>query len=137
MRSISAAFLRIVNTAENSQAYSVLLKKLSVDEFLNVCKNNGKEFAFCCDYDKIIGSASVRTRQEGDRISPEGRGCTKTIKKLFNELSVPVEKRNSIPVIADDDGVIGIFGYCVDERVKLDSNTRSVLTADIQTEDNK
>ena len=129
-------YLRIANVSEKAPEFKAFLGKLGIDEFLNVCKNGGKEFAFCCDYDKIIGNATARTRLAGDKISPQGRGCTKTIKKLFNELSVPFEKRDSIPVIADGAGVIGICGYCVDERVSIDENTKCVLTVNIQTEDN-
>nr|MDE5604003.1 tRNA lysidine(34) synthetase TilS [Eubacterium sp.] len=88
---------------------------------------SGKQFDFCCDYDKIVGSISVRSRESGDRISPANRACTKSLKKLYNELKIPVEIRDNIPVITDNSGVIGIYGYCVDERVKVSESTKNVL----------
>ena len=84
---------------------------------------------------KIIGSICVRSRRAGDRISPAGRGCAKTLKKLFNELKIPAESRGDIPVIVDGGGVIGIYGICVDERVKAEKSTRSFLVVNVLTED--
>lgn len=42
----------------------------------------------------------------GDSITLNGRGCTKSLKKLYNELHIPADERAEIPVIADDFGVI-------------------------------
>ncbi len=93
------------------------------------------EFTFYCDGDKVKGKVYVRHRADGDSVTPVGRGCTKTLKKLFNELRVPVTKRTSIPVICDEEGVIGVLGYATDERVKIDNNTVSVFLLKINTED--
>lgn len=100
-------------------------------EILNINEFNAKNIDFHCDYDKINGSVTVRGRKEGDTISPVNRNCTKSLKKLFNEMSIPVEKRDSVNVICDDNGVIGFSfgGYtCVDERVRVDNKTENVIT---------
>ena len=77
----------------------------------------------------------MRSRQEGDRITLAGRNCSKSLKKLFNELHIPPEERRRIPVITDNCGIIGIGGYAAAERVAVDSNTSNVLTLYIRTED--
>ena len=59
----------------------------------------------------------------------------KNLKKYFNELHIPPEIRNSIPVIADDNGIIGIAGYAVSQRAAVDSNTKNILILYIRTED--
>lgn len=110
-------------------------EKYSFNDFLNICELYGKKFDFCCDCDKIIGSVSVRSRRNGDKISPAGRNCTKTLKKLFNELSIPVESRAKTPVVTDENGVIGIYGITVDERVKISSSTKNVLVVNVSMED--
>lgn len=120
--------------AENFDNLKFSKKTVQIEDFLNNCELFKKEFEFYCDYDKIIGSLCIRQRQEGDRISPLGRGCTKSLKKLFNELKIPIEKRNGIPVIADDLGVIGVAGLCCDERVGIDKNTQRVVLINV-TED--
>lgn len=114
----------------------VVRKKItSRKDFLNNCELFRKQFDFFCDYDKIVGGFTVRGRDSGDEISPAGRGCTKSLKKIYNEYKIPVEDRENIPVICDDKGVIGIYGYCCDERVKIDNNTTSVVLLNIRTED--
>ena len=138
MFAVSAkGLLRIADLAEKdkSAGFAVTKEKYSFKDFLNKCELCGKKFDFCCDYDKIVGSISVRSRRSGDTISPAGRSCTKSLKKLFNELSVPVENRKSIPVITDDSGVIGIYGYFADERVKISEKTEYVMVVNVSMED--
>ena len=110
-------------------------KLLSRDEFLNNYELIKKKFDFYCDYDKIIGSISIREREPGDEISPAGRDCKKSLKKLFNEYQIPVEDRGAIPIVSDDKGIIGIYGYCCDERVKIDNTTATVIMLNITFSD--
>lgn len=110
-------------------------KLISKAEFLNNYELIKKQFAFYCDYDKIIGNVSIRAREAGDDISPAGRDCTKSIKKLFNEYQIPVEDREDIPIIVDDKGIIGVYGYCCDERVKIDNTTDTVIMLNITFKD--
>ncbi|HNW04904.1 MAG TPA: tRNA lysidine(34) synthetase TilS [Oscillospiraceae bacterium] len=93
------------------------------------CFKNSHEFhqyvlknAF--DYDKIHGVAVIRSRREGDQINLTG--CTKTLKKLFNETKVPVHLRKTVAVIADDDGVLWVEGFGADRRAKITEETGTV-----------
>lgn len=79
------------------------------------------------DYDKIIGSPIVRTRQEGDFIRLKNRGCTKTLNKLFNEGKVDASLRDSIPVIADDKGVIWVYGFGVSQRCAPNDKSENII----------
>lgn len=79
------------------------------------------------DCDKIIGKSVLRTRLAGDSIRLAGRGCTKSLKKLMNELSVPKELRDSIPVIADEAGVIWIYGIGVAQRCAVTKNSNEIM----------
>ena len=54
------------------------------------------------------GKIVVRSRQEGDTIRLNAG--TKSLKKLFIDRKIPASVRNSIPVIADDAGVLGVAG---------------------------
>jgi len=58
----------------------------------------------------ICGKIAVRPRREGDSIRLCAQSGTKTLKKLFIEKKIPVRKRAYIPVISDDEGVLGIYG---------------------------
>ena len=80
------------------------------------------------DCDKIKGKLTVRTRNEGDSIKLLGRNCTKTLKKLYNELKLPLTEREILPVAADDEGVVWIYSVGIAERVRTDNNTENILT---------
>ncbi len=84
------------------------------------------------DYDKILGKIFVRSRESGDKITLKSRNCTKTLKKLFNELAIPEEKRNSIAVFADDNGVFLVEGAGFDKRVSVTNQTKNALIIKIQ-----
>lgn len=129
--------LRIAVFDEKFDFDDVIINKriTSRENFLNNCELLIKKFAFYCDYDKIVGDITVRTRDEGDEILPAGRGCTKSFKKLYNEYKIPVEDRENIPVICDEKGIIGVYGYCCGERVKIDNTTTSVILLQIRMED--
>lgn len=131
-------FLRIADFSKEHTCSDFIIskEKLNIKEFLNKCELCNKKFDFYCDCDKIVGSVNVRSRQGGDKISPAERNCTKSLKKLFNEFEIPVEKRNNIPVITDDKGIIGIYGFCVDERVKVSDSTENILVLNVCAEDN-
>lgn len=78
------------------------------------------------DYDKIKGVIAVRTRRGGDSIRLEGRGCTKTLKKLYNEC-VPYEKRESTLLLCDSEGVAAVEGIGAAERAAVTEKTVRVL----------
>lgn len=54
------------------------------------------------------GSILIRSRQAGDRMRLSGG--TKDLKKLFIDRKIPASKRCNIPVVADADGVLGVYG---------------------------
>ncbi len=81
---------------------------------------------FFLDYDKIIGKALFRSRKAGDKITLPKR-CSKTLKKLFNELSLIPEKRESVIVLADEAGVLCVEGIGVDSRCTVSEKTENIL----------
>ena len=54
------------------------------------------------------GTLVVRSRQAGDHMRLPGG--TKSLKKLFIDKKIPAAYRNQIPVLADDLGVIAVWG---------------------------
>ncbi len=54
------------------------------------------------------GEVIVRTRKTGDAIRL--KGGRKTLKELMIDRKIPAHKRSSIPVIADDAGVLAVYG---------------------------
>ena len=58
-----------------------------------------------------VGTIVVRSRQSGDEMRLPGG--TKSLKKLFIDRKIPAAQRDSVPVIADDRGVLGVYGIGV------------------------
>lgn len=100
---------------------------INIKEMNNLQNVSKQGLEYFLDYDKIHGGIVVRSRTAGDKISLKTRGCTKSLKKLFNELAVAPEKRNSIAVFADEEGVVLVEGVGCDSRVTVGKNTERVL----------
>lgn len=130
--------LRVASFSENDGIEFKISEKTTVSksQFLMNCELLSKKFDFYCDYDKINGEIGVRQRKEGDFIRPHGRNCTKSLKKLFNELKIPAEKRNYVPVVYDSLGVIGVPNRCVDERIAVSDTTKNVLLIKVAFDNN-
>lgn len=56
--------------------------------------------------DKIRLPLTVRTRKAGDRMSLKGTAGTKKLKDIFIDRKVPIQERDSWPVICDHEGQI-------------------------------
>ena len=55
-----------------------------------------------------VGQMVLRSRLPGDELSLWGG--SKSLKKLFIDKKIPAGQREQIPVIADDKGVLGVYG---------------------------
>ncbi len=61
----------------------------------------------------------LRSRKSGDRMRlPGGSKC---LKKLMIDRKIPAQHRSQLPVIADETGVLGVFGIGVNEDRKAKS----------------
>ena len=60
---------------------------------------------------KPQGEVVLRSRLSGDTIRLSGG--TKTLKKLFIDKKIPAGERPFVPVLADDRGVLAVFGFGV------------------------
>ena len=75
------------------------------------------------------GSLVLRCRQSGDEIRLAGG--TKSVKKLFIDRKIPAAQRLQIPVIADEKGVLGVYGI----GVNLDRAASALPAVQIRFED--
>ena len=102
------------------------------DEFKNSYKLNNLALKDTFDFDKIQGNAVFRSRTEGDKA--DIHGGTKTLKKLFIEEKIPAEKRSSVAVAADEEGVLWIEGLGAARRARLSEKTVNVAVIKIRVE---
>ncbi len=93
-------------------------QKLNISKFM---------FANALDYGKIGDSLCIRQRLPGDAYHPVGRGCGKTLKKLFNEAALSASERAALPVLCDSEGIVLVAGFGCDERVRITPDTKEIL----------
>ena len=103
----------------------LILKKWQMDNFEFFEKKPPEDLKNLIDYDKINRVAKIRQRQPADRYEPRGRGCTKTLKKLFQEAGIrSLARRGSTPVLADEEGILWVEGFGAAARAGVCSTTR-------------
>ncbi|MBQ2847997.1 MAG: tRNA lysidine(34) synthetase TilS [Clostridia bacterium] len=110
---------------------SLEIQTVNIKETNNLQNFSNQDLEYFLDYDKIHGKIFARGRQAGDKITLVSRNCTKSLKKLFNELSVPPEKRDSVAVVADDNGLLILEGIGVDKRAAVTKETEKIMIVKI------
>ncbi|MBR6515040.1 MAG: tRNA lysidine(34) synthetase TilS [Clostridia bacterium] len=88
------------------------------------CEHQGGK-TVCLDADKLKGRLYLRSRQDGDRY--RYGDMTHSLKKLFNSRGIPVEERDNIPLVCDDEGIVWIPGFSVADRVKTDNKENNTI----------
>lgn len=66
-----------------------------------------------------VGVLTVRSRRSGDTMRLPGG--TRSLKKMYIDRKIPVSQRAAVPVLADDRGVLAVFGIGTDIRFHPDS----------------
>ena len=118
---------RECDIAQSKAEYIVNMTETEDNFLISQQKVNNLLLKNSIDCDKIVGELSLRVRQSGDSIRLKNRGCTKTLTKLYNECQIPVEERDSLPVIADSKGVVWICGIGVAHRCAVNENSKRIL----------
>lgn len=109
----------------NNKKYS--LEIMPVSEMNNAEKNVKILFANSADYDTIGDRTVFRYRQPGDRFRLPGRNMSKSLKKLFNEMKIPSERRDSIIVLARGNDIIWIEGIGFSDGHLAGSDTKTAF----------
>lgn len=115
---------RILKKGQSAEI-SVGNKKLIIrwSEELPECVDN----MFFADADRIGSEICIRSRRPGDVFCLGRRRCSKTLKKLFNEMQIPAESRNELFVISDETGLIFVEGIGVDGKRITNKQSGSIL----------
>lgn len=77
-----------------------------IAEVSNEFPQQVNETVFVAKHNEISYPLSVRTRENGDRMSMQGMDGTKKIKAIFIDAKVPKEKREEWPIVCDASGNI-------------------------------
>ncbi len=78
------------------------------------------------DGEKIPPTARIRCREEGDTFLKFGGG-RKSLKKYLIDKKVPQPIRDELPLLADGEEILAVFGVEISERVKLTNESKKIL----------
>jgi tRNA(Ile)-lysidine synthetase-like protein len=79
---------------------------------------NGLFKTYTLKCENISSELFCSGRQNGDKLRPAGRGCTKSLKSLFLEAGYSQQQRDSALIIRDKYGILAVLGLCTAERAK-------------------
>ncbi len=78
------------------------------------------------DVSKIKGQLSLSSRREGDRFTFIKRKVSKSLKKLFNEMQIPVREREKMAVLRDEENIVWVEGIGVNAPYIPDENSEKI-----------
>lgn len=100
---------------------------LNSKEYIKITEINTNALINAVSLDNIDKANLVfRNRRPGDVFSPRNRGITKKIKKLFNEVKVPLDLRENVPILSYKKEILWIYGLGASEKYKVDEHTNLV-----------
>jgi len=128
-------------TEIKSLGIKVEIKKLdSTDIKSSLCFNRKKskgEFLEFIDYNKVKPPIKLRNRRSGDKFYPLKMKGLKKVKDFFIDNKIPKSHRDLIPILVDnEDQIIWIMGMRLDDRVKINPDTKKVLYIKIKIKNN-
>lgn len=107
----------------NIELYSEILK----NDSSRINLNEVPAMEAFLDYGRIKPPVKVRSRKKGDKFYPLGMDVIKKLKDFFIDSKIPVHLRRLVPVFTDEEKIIWVGGYRIDNRVKVTGSTREVL----------
>ena len=120
------------NDFASEQSFNVKIEKADKKLITESKKVNNLLLNNAIDCDKISGELVIRTRLPGDNIRLAGRGNTKTLKKLYTENKIPLNIRDTLPVISDDLGVVWIHKIGVADRCAADKDSLKIYKINVE-----
>ncbi len=105
----------------------VMLKPTTGQDIPNPGDFSADSLTEVVDWSKVEWPIHVRNRKPGDRFVPLGMDGEKKLKDFFIDEKVPREERNCVPLVCDQNGVIWVVGYRIDEGYKINHTTEKGL----------
>ena len=82
------------------------------------------------DYDKIKGRLQLRTRRSHDELSIDELGKHKSLKRFFIDEKIPRDRRDVLPILADEKGILWLLGYRIGAMYKVGITTKRILVVE-------
>lgn len=83
-------------------------------------------FQAAFDMDELEQPLHIRQRRAGEKFQPLGLRGSKKLKDFFIDAKVPRHKRDMVPLVCDNKGILWVAGYRQAERGKITAATRRI-----------
>ena len=104
------------------------------ETYKKILQNAPNQFKNALDCDKIDKVVFLRQRKSGDSLRPAGRGCTKTLRKLFNEAQTPLPQRHRAFVLESGGRPVWAEGFGVDETAVVTPAAKRIAVVSWEVE---
>ena len=85
---------------------NIIIKTMNISEYKSWKEGTEQSQYWLIDADKLPKKSVFRNRRPGDVFKFYSRKLTKSLKKIFNEMKIPLEKREKIPLLAFESDII-------------------------------
>ncbi|MEB0261645.1 MULTISPECIES: tRNA lysidine(34) synthetase TilS [unclassified Mucilaginibacter] len=114
-----------INQNDTHVVYGNYKLNLLHDDSALIVKNN--PLAVSVDAALLVYPLTVRAWQQGDVFYPLGMKTRQKLSDFFIHQKVPLHKKRDVPVLVNGNGnIIWVGGYRLDERYKVEDNTKKV-----------
>ncbi len=93
--------------------------------------SDGKKIVYI-DADKALFPLTIRSRRQGDFFYPIGFGKRKKLQDYFVDEKIPRDERDAVPLLTSKNDIVWVVGHRLDERYKVDKETKRVLKLEIK-----
>lgn len=84
------------------------------------------------DADKVHFPMTIRGRLHGDFFYPLGFGKKKKLQDYFVDEKIPRDERDAVPLLISGNNIVWVIGYRLDERYRVDKDTKRVLKFEVK-----
>ena len=86
-----------------------------------------KSYTKWFDYDKIKAGFCIRNRENGDFLISDAKGHHKKLKSYFIDEKIPLSKRDTMWLLAQESYVLWLVGGRISEDAKVLEDTKTVI----------
>ena len=79
------------------------------------------------DEQLIKAGLTLRFRQGGERIKPQGQSHHKSLKHLFQQWAIPPWQRDRIPLLFCGDELVAVVGHCISDAAVVNKGQQGYL----------
>jgi len=107
-----------------------VLDRLSTQELKNYCNASRQVF----DMDTLLNPLFVRSRNDGDTLTPFGMSGHKKVSDLLIEKKIPAPHRETIPMLLSGEEIIWAVGVTTSQNTAVTAGTTRFLQVEVRDE---